>query len=80
MPMDHSDYRTLVNRGRRAGLNTAELYQALATCPQDSLQHYLGMTDSNGFVAHYDQQGHQAYLPSVLLGRSNHSRDPAPAN
>ncbi len=61
--MSRSDYRTLVDRGRRAGLNTRELYQAMATRPLDAPQLLMGRTDGNGYISGYDQQGHQVYRP-----------------
>jgi hypothetical protein len=67
--MSRSDYRTLVDRGRRAGLNTTELYQAISTRPLDAPQLFLGKTDSNGYVSGYDQQGHQVFRPISFLPR-----------
>lgn len=53
-PVRHSDLRALINRGRRSGLNTAELYQALSgRRPQSGDQ--PGQVDANGFVPVMDQ-------------------------
>jgi hypothetical protein len=61
--MRHTDYRTLISRGRKAGLGTSELYRALAgSRPEDSAQ-ALGQADGNGFVSSFDQQGHRVYHP-----------------
>jgi hypothetical protein len=60
--MSHTDYRTLINRGRKAGLNTRELYQAIqGRRPEDDRS--LGETDGNGYVASYNQAGQRVYRP-----------------
>jgi hypothetical protein len=60
--MSHTDYRTLINRGRKAGLCTSELYRAMAgQRPEDT--HALGQTDGNGFVPTYTPQGQRVYQP-----------------
>jgi hypothetical protein len=61
--MSRSDYRTLIDRGRKAGLNTSELYRAMATRPPEATEQ-VGETDGNGFVSGYDQSGHHVYRPS----------------
>jgi hypothetical protein len=61
--MSHSDYRTLVDRGRKAGLQTSELYRALTTRPPER-QEIDSHTDTNGFIAAYDDKGHRIYRPS----------------
>jgi hypothetical protein len=68
--MSHSDYRTLLNRGRRAGLKTSELYLVLSTRPPEGAGQILGQTDSNGFVSGYDQRGQQVYRPVGHFPRS----------
>jgi hypothetical protein len=68
--MRHSDYRTLIDRGRRAGLRTSELYQAMATRPLEAEPRFPGQTDSNGYVSRFDQQGHQVYRPITAPFRS----------
>jgi hypothetical protein len=61
--MSRSDYRTLIDRGRKAGLSTSELYQAMATRPPEASDQGLGQADGNGFVSGYDQGGHRVYRP-----------------
>ncbi len=60
--MGHSDYRTLINRGRKAGLGTAEMYRAMAARPPEGAEQ-AGQADGNGFVPGYDQGGHRVYRP-----------------
>jgi hypothetical protein len=67
--MSRSDYRTLIDRGRKAGLRTSELYQAMATRPPEAAQQSLGQADGNGFVSGYDQGGHRVYHPLGSSGR-----------
>jgi hypothetical protein len=61
--MSRSDYRTLIDRGRKAGLRTSELYQAMAARPPEAAEPDPGQADSNGFVGGYDQGGHRVYHP-----------------
>ncbi len=68
--MSRSDFRTLIDRGRRAGLNTSEMYAAISTRHLDAPQPYLGRTDTNGFVSGYDVHGHQVYRPGGTNSRS----------
>ncbi|HKI33169.1 MAG TPA: hypothetical protein VKA46_15060 [Gemmataceae bacterium] len=63
--MSHSDYRTLIDRGRKAGLRTSELYQAMAARPPETTEQNPGQADGNGFVSGYDQGGHRIYRPVV---------------
>jgi hypothetical protein len=67
--MSRSDYRTLIDRGRKAGLRTSELYQAMATRPPEGAEPNFGQSDGNGFVPGYDQGGHRVYRP--LNGHQN---------
>jgi hypothetical protein len=63
------DYRRLITLGRKAGLHTAELYQALsARRPEvgDRLPEY---GDSNGFVQAYGKNGQRIYQPRTGSGR-----------
>jgi hypothetical protein len=67
--MGHTDYRTLINRGRKAGLNTSEIYSAMtsySTAGQDQLP---GHSDGNGFVSSYNQQGRRIYRPAGAYPR-----------
>jgi hypothetical protein len=54
--MSRTDYRTLINRGRKAGLGTAELYSALAARRPETGDH-VGESDGNGYVSDYGNNG-----------------------
>jgi len=68
--MSRSDYRTLIDRGRKAGLKTSELYQALAARPPEGSEQNFGRTDGNGFVSAYDSGGHHVYRPGNSVPQS----------
>src|SRR5437879_5208137 len=51
--MSHTDYRTLIDRGRKAGLRTSELYSALAARQPAVTDLGSGQADGNGFTASY---------------------------
>jgi hypothetical protein len=60
--MGRTNHRTLVDRGRKAGLKTSELYSALvASRPEgkDASQ----LSDGNGFVSCFDVLGNRVYRP-----------------
>ena len=61
--MSHADYRTLVDRGRKSGLRTTEMYRALASRPPAAGDAATGQADGNGFVPALDQQGHHVFKP-----------------
>jgi len=61
--MSRSDYRTLLNHGRKAGLNTREMYVALATRPLEAHDTSNRLADGNGFVSDYTQAGQRVYRP-----------------
>ena len=61
--MSRSDYRTLLDLGRKAGLKTSELYPALATRPPEAHDHAGGRSDGNGFVSGLTQGGRLVYRP-----------------
>ena len=62
--MSHnSSLRRLLDRGRRAGLNARELYQALTARQPAPGDHPVGRTDSNGYVAHISANGQRTYQP-----------------
>jgi len=65
-----SDHRTLINRGRKAGLSTRELYLAMATLPPEGNDHFPGQADCNGYVASYNQDGRREYRPVGSSPRS----------
>jgi hypothetical protein len=55
-------YLAMLNRGRKAGLNTRELYSAMASQTGEGEQ-ALGQSDTNGFVARINQRGQRIYEP-----------------
>jgi hypothetical protein len=61
--MSTSDYRTLIDRGRKAGLRTAELYQAIVTHRPEGSESAGGQADCNGFISCFDTNGHRVYRP-----------------
>jgi hypothetical protein len=61
--MSRTDYRTLLDRGRKAGLRTSELYRALSTRPAEGGDYPAGQADGNGFIARYGEDGHRTYGP-----------------
>jgi hypothetical protein len=62
--MNHTDYQTLINRGRKAGLNASELYRAMAAHRTEGLDQAMGQADGNGFVMGYAPSGQRVYRPS----------------
>jgi hypothetical protein len=61
--MGRTNHRTLVDRGRKAGLRTSELYGALCSGRPEANDQGPRVADSNGFVSSYDPQGHRVYRP-----------------
>ena len=61
--MSHTDIRRLVDRGRKSGLRTTEMYRALASRPPAAGDPTTGQADGNGFVPALDQQGHHVFKP-----------------
>jgi hypothetical protein len=62
--MRHTDYRTLVDRGRKAGLNSVDLYNALTARRREAGDHNIGETDGNGIVPGFDQHGQSVFRPA----------------
>jgi hypothetical protein len=61
--MPRTDFQRLVDRGRKAGLGTSELYRALgARRPEVGDQR--SRTDGNGFVSEYGAHGERVFRPS----------------
>ena len=59
--MSHSDYQRMIDRGRKAGLGTRELYSALgARRPEAGDQQ-----DGNGYVPGFGRNGQHVYRPPV---------------
>lgn len=65
--MRQTNEQRLIDRGRKAGLGTRELYTAL-TSRQPESSDRSGQSDSNGFVSDYDH-GHRVFRPSDLVRR-----------
>ena len=61
--MSRSDYRTLLNHGRKAGLSTREMYSALAARAPEAHEDGNRQSDGNGFVADYTRSGRRVYRP-----------------
>jgi hypothetical protein len=59
----------LIDRGRKAGLSTRELYSALAGRPVAGTEQST-QADCNGFVAGINQQGQRIYRPVGSQDRS----------
>jgi hypothetical protein len=61
--MSHSDYRSLIDRGRKAGLRTSELYRAILSRRPEGTEPAGGRADCNGFTTCFDQNGQRIYRP-----------------
>jgi hypothetical protein len=68
--MRHTDYHTLIDRGRKAGLKTSELYSAIAAHQPPASDQAAGQADGNGFVSGFDNRGHRVYYPAGYRARS----------
>ena len=68
--MSRSDYRTLLDHGRKAGLNTAELYSAMSTRAPEATESEPGHSDSNGYTAGVNSTGQRVYRPLGQYPRS----------
>ena len=64
------DYRRLLDRGRKAGLNTRELYSAMSARPSEGSDLSPGQSDGNGYVSSYDDQGRLVFHPIGSDSRS----------
>jgi hypothetical protein len=67
---DAMDYRTLIILGRKAGLQTSELYQALSARRPEAGDRVPGQADGNGFISTYGRNGQRVYLPFSQSRRS----------
>lgn len=61
--MNHTDYRSLIDKGRKSGLKTSELYRALSSRPADTSDFVKFAGDGNGFAPALDEHGHSIYKP-----------------
>ena len=66
----HSDIRTLIQRGRKAGLNTRELYAALASRSEETGDQTPEAADCNGFVPGQNAAGQRIFQPLGTRRRS----------
>ena len=67
--MRHSDLRSLIDRGRKAGLGTAELYSAIAARRPEAGERVTESADSNGYVPAMQRNGTYYFRPGPW-GRS----------
>jgi hypothetical protein len=65
--MSRINLRKLIDHGRKAGLQTSEIYGALVSSRPEGNDQPPGSTDENGFVSTFDN-GQRAY---VALGKHN---------
>ncbi len=63
--MSQSTHRRMLDRGRKAGLNARELYQALSAHKPVPGDQPAGKSDSNGFVAQVQQNGQRSHEQPV---------------
>jgi hypothetical protein len=64
--MSHRDHQKLIDRGRKAGLRTAELYQAMSA----ERTQEMGQADVNGYIQTCGADGRRVFKPSNDLPRS----------
>jgi hypothetical protein len=64
------DYRTLITLGRKAGLQTSELYQALSARRPEAGDRVAGQADGNGFISTYGRNGQRIFLPCTGTRRA----------
>jgi hypothetical protein len=58
-------YQTLISLGRKAGLQTREIYQALSARRPEAGDRFMGSTDGNGYVTLYGPNGRVIYRPNA---------------
>ena len=69
--MSHrSGYHAMIDRGRKAGLTTREIYSALTTRPVEGSEQVPGQLDGNGIVSSVNPQGHRVSRPAASNGRT----------
>jgi hypothetical protein len=61
--MNRMSMRRLLDRGRKAGLNTADLYRALSARHPATGDEAPGQADCNGYVPQLDSNGQRTYTP-----------------
>lgn len=62
MHRQHS-HSTWLNRGRKAGLNTREIYSALGASEARNDVDLTTHADCNGYVLRYTEDGQSVYVP-----------------
>jgi hypothetical protein len=55
--------RRLLDHGRKAGLNTRELYSAMSVRAGEGTDLPPGQSDGNGYVSGYDGAGRPVFRP-----------------
>jgi len=61
--MSRTNYQTLINQGRKAGLRTSEMYTALSARKPEVGDRTADQADGNGFVSGYRDNGQRVYGP-----------------
>jgi len=61
--MPYSDHRAMVERGRKAGLQTADLYRTLENRPVPAHELANSMVDENGYSVAIRADGRISYRP-----------------
>lgn len=61
--MPYNDRRAQIERGRKAGLQTHELYQALTGRPVSSQELTQELVDENGYSAAVNSEGRIYFRP-----------------
>jgi hypothetical protein len=62
--MRHVDSRTLIDRGRKAGLGTAEIYGAISSLGCGIGDRTTSQADGNGYIPALDLDGNVVFLPA----------------
>jgi hypothetical protein len=57
----NNNEQAMIDRARKAGLSTRELYQALASQPLKGAEQATDQADSNGYVTTVSPQGRRVY-------------------
>jgi len=68
--MSHTDYRTMIDRGRKAGLRATELYQAMSAERTQEMSQAMGQGDCNGYVPSCGKDGRRVFRPIGSYPRS----------
>jgi len=63
--MPRTPLRTLLDRGRKAGLTTPELYSALSSRPPQVADVQADWIDCNGYRVRVDAAGHAVFRAEI---------------